>query len=70
MYTDADYAAASNDRKPVSGIIAVIMLGNMGISWKRSTQKCVTDATCEAENVDLCDASKEVLFTRDVLVLV
>ena len=31
-------------------------------------QKCVTTATCEAEYVALCDASKEALFMRVVLV--
>ena len=44
------------------------MLGDTGIGWKSSTQKCVTTATCEAEYVALCDATKEALFTRAVLV--
>ena len=66
VYTDADYAAASNDRRSVSGI--AVMLGDTAIGWKSSTQKCVTTATCEAEYVALCDASKEALFTRAVLV--
>ena len=35
---DADFTAASNDRMSMSGI-----------SWKSSTQKCLTTATCEAE---------------------
>ena len=34
----------------------------------RVVQKCVTTATSEAEYVALCDASKEALFTRAVLV--
>ena len=59
---DADYAAASNDRRSVSGV--AVMLGDTAIGWKSSTQKCVTTATCEAEYVALCDASKEALFTR------
>ena len=44
------------------------MLGDTAIGWKSSTQKCVTTATCEAEYVALCDASKEALLTRAVLV--
>ena len=44
------------------------MLGDAAIGWKSSTQKCVTTATCEAEYVALCDASKEALLTRAVLV--
>ena len=65
MYTDADYAAASNDRRSVSGV--AVMLGDTAIGWKSSTQKCVTTATCEVKYVALCDASKEALFTRAVL---
>ena len=44
------------------------MLGDTAIGWKSSTQKYVTTATCEAEYVALCDAFKEALFTRAVLV--
>ena len=66
VYTDADYAVASNDRRSVSRV--AVMLGYTAIGWKRSTQKCMTTATCEAEYVALCDTSKEALFTRVVLV--
>jgi hypothetical protein len=66
VYADADYAAASNDRRSVSGV--AVVLGNTAISWKSSTQKCVTTATCEAEYVALCDAAKEAIFERAVLV--
>ena len=66
VYADAEYAAASIDRRSVSGV--AVMLGDTAIGWKSSTQKCVNTATCEAEYVALCDASKEALFTRAVLV--
>ena len=66
VYADADYAAASDDRRSVSGV--AVMLGDTAIGWKSSTQKCVTTATCEAEYVALCDASKGALFPRAVLV--
>ena len=66
VFADADYAAARNDRRFVSGV--AVMLGGIAISWKSSTQKCVTTATCETEYVALCDASKEALFMRAVLV--
>ena len=65
MYANADYAAASNDRRSVSGV--AVMLGDTAIDWKNSTQKCVTTATCEAEYVALCNVSKKGLFTRAVL---
>ncbi|CAN0391313.1 unnamed protein product, partial [Ascophyllum nodosum] len=43
VYEDADYAAASNNRSSVSGV--AVILGDAAISWKSSTQKCVTTAT-------------------------
>ena len=49
VYADADYAAASNDRRSVSGVSEI--LGDTAIGWKGSTQKCVTTATCEVEYV-------------------
>ena len=66
VYANADFAAASNDRRSVSG--AAVLLGDTYIVWKSSTQKCVMTATCEAEYVVLCDASKEALFMRAVLI--
>ena len=66
MYAYANYATAYNDRRSVSGV--AVMLGDIAIGRSSSTQKCVTTATCEAEYVALCDASKEALFTREVLV--
>ena len=65
VFADADYAAAVNDRRSVSGV--AVMLEGTAIGWKSSTQKCVTTATCEAEYVALCDAAKEAIFTRAVL---
>ena len=66
VYADVDYAAASNDQRFVSGVGAI--MGDTAIGWKSSTQKCVTTATCEAKHVALCDASKEALFTRAVMI--
>ena len=66
MYADADYAVASNGRMSVPGV--AVMLDGTALAWKRSTQKYVTTAVCEAVCVALCDASKEALFTRAVLV--
>ena len=66
VFADAEYAAARNDRRFVSGV--AVMLGDTAISWKISTQKCVTTATCETKYVALCDTSKEALFMRAGLV--
>ena len=66
VYADADYVAASNDRRSVSGM--AVLVGDTAIGWKSSTQKCVTTATFEAESVALCDASNKAPFTRAILV--
>ena len=62
MYAEADYAATSNGRRSVSG--GAVILDDTAFGWKRSKQKYVTTATCEAECVALCDGSKEAKFTR------
>ena len=66
VFDDVGHAAASNDRRSVCG--EPVMLGDTAIGWKSSTQKCVMTATCEAKYVALCDAFKEALFMRTVLV--
>ena len=66
VYVDADYAAASSDRGSVSGV--AVMSGDTAIGWKSSTQIFVLTATCEADCIALCDASREALFMRAMLV--
>ena len=66
VFADADYTAASNDRRSVSDV--AVMLRDTAIGWKRSTQKCVRTATCKAGYATLRDASKEALLMRVVLV--
>ena len=61
VFADADYAAASDDRRFVSCV--AVILGDTAISWKG-----FTTATCETEYVALCDTSKEAFFMRAVLV--
>ena len=58
VYADAYCSAASNDRRSVSGG-AVLISDDTAIGWKSSTQKFVTTATFEPENVALCNASNE-----------
>ena len=66
VYASTNYAGSSNDRRSASGVAA--MLGDTAIGWKSSPHKCVTTATCEAEYVALCVASKKALFVRAGLV--
>ena len=47
VYTYADYTVAFNDQRSVSGV--AVVPSDTAISWKSSTQKCVSTATCEAE---------------------
>ena len=46
VFEDADYAAASNNRRSMSDV--AVVLDDTAISWKTSTQKCMTTATCKA----------------------
>ena len=50
VYADADYAAASSDRRFVSGV--AVVLGDTAISWKNSTQQCVTTFVFSAAATD------------------
>ena len=47
VYTDdaADYAAASNDRRPVP--VVAVLVGDTVIGWKSSTQEYVTTPTAK-----------------------
>ena len=65
MYSDADYADKSNDRRLVSE--TVITLGSAAVSWASSTQRCVTLCTAKAEYVALGEGVKEALFTETLL---
>ena len=53
-------------RMSVSGV--AVMLDGTSLAWKSSTQKYVATAACEAECGALCNAFKEPLFTKAVLV--
>lgn len=67
-FADADYASKAADRRSVSG--CVIMCCGGVIAWFSRTQKCVTNSTTEAEYVALGDLVKELLFLRQVGVVV
>ena len=46
VFTGADYVVVSINRRSVSDV--AVVLGDTAISWKTSTQKCMTTAACEA----------------------
>lgn len=62
VYAGAIFEATSNDRRPVSDI--TVMLGDTANVRKRSSQKCVTTATCDSEFVAFCDASSTQMFSK------
>ena len=65
VYSGADYADKSNDRRSVLG--TGITLGGVAVSWASSTQRCITLPAAEAEYVALGEGVKEALFTGGVL---
>ena len=66
MYANANFAAASNCRRSMSGVAT--LSGDTAIGWESSKHTFVITATYEAGYVALCDTSKENLFTRAILV--
>lgn len=64
-FSDADYAGCEDTRKSTSGL--VIMLNMTPIMWKSKRQGITTTSTCEAEFVAASIATKEILWTRNIL---
>ena len=65
VFSDADWAGDSNDRKSTSGYVFVINGG--AISWKSRKQTCVALSTAEAEYVALASAAQETTWMRQLL---
>jgi hypothetical protein len=63
-YTDASYRSCPGAHS-VSGY--AFSLGSGAISWASRTQKSVALSTCEAEYVAASEASKEVMWLRQLL---
>ena len=65
LYTDADYAVCKVTRRSRSGW--VILMGTNVIAYNSSRQKLVTLSSTESELVALCDGSKSLLGTIQVV---
>jgi transposase InsO family protein len=63
-YTDASYGSCPGAHS-VSGY--AFSLGSGAISWAARTQKSVAMSTCEAEYVAASEASKEIMWLRQLL---
>jgi hypothetical protein len=65
IYTDADYANSTTDRKSYGGYIS--MIGSTLISWKSKKQPTVSTSTTEAEYRALYDGVQEAVWINNLL---
>ena len=63
-YSDADWAADSEDRRSTSG--NVFLLSSGAISWASQKQPTVALSTAEAEYIALCLATQESVWLRQL----
>lgn len=63
-YTDADWAEETRDRKSHSGFLAQINGGTF--AWSCRKQSLVALSSTEAEYIALCEATKEIIWLREV----
>lgn len=67
VYSDADWASDSADRRSTSGYCASLNEGSSLISWKTRKQQTVALSTCEAEYMALASAIQECLYLEQLL---
>ena len=64
-YTDSDYAGNTHTRQSTSGFIFILNGGP--IAWSSRRQQCIALSTTEAEYVAACEAAKESVWLRRLL---
>jgi len=64
-YCDADYANDEKTRKSTTGL--AMILAGAPISWTSRRQSVVAQSTAEAEYIAAADATKEILWLRELL---
>lgn len=64
-YADSDYAGDTDSRKSTSGFLLIFNEGP--IAWGSRRQSCVSLSTTEAEYVAMCEATKEIVWARQLL---
>jgi hypothetical protein len=67
VYCDSDYAVDKETRRSVTGYV-IFMDGNP-ISWRSKGQKNVTFSTTETAYVALSEATRELKFIHQILVI-
>lgn len=64
-FTDADYLGCLDTRRSTAGYVFKLATGP--ISWASKRQPTVSDSTTEAEYKALCEATKEAVYLRRLL---
>lgn len=64
-YSDANYATNRDDRVSLGGLI--IYIDNVPITWRTCKQKSVSLSTMEAEFIALAEASKEMVWVKNII---
>ena len=64
-YTDSNYANCVDTRRSISGYS--FSLGSGLVSWSACKQKTVSTSSCELEYVAACEATKEAVWLRALL---
>ena len=65
VFSDANWARDLDDRRSTTGILAKI--NGCAVAWTSRKQKCVSNSSTEAEYYALGDATKELLWLRQLL---
>lgn len=65
IYTDADWAEETKDRKSNSGFLARINGGTFG--WSCRKQTLVAQSSTEAEYIAMSEATKEAIWIRELM---
>ncbi|CAK1579062.1 unnamed protein product [Parnassius mnemosyne] len=64
-YSDSDYASDVDTRKSTTGYI--FMMNGGPITWSSQKQKTIALSTTEAEFVAACEAAKEMIWLRQLM---
>lgn len=67
VYSDADWASDTADRRSTSGYCISLGDGSSFISWKTRKQPTVALSTCEAEYMALASAIQECIYLEHLL---
>ena len=65
VFSDSNYASDPETRRSTTGV--VVKVSNCTVAWFSRRQKCVTTSSTEAEYLALGDATKEVMWLRNML---